>query len=137
MTVHFGARDVAASQLSQGQLSYLALVAVKHLGGTSGAVVFDEPELHLHPSLLVRAAWLLADIAEHRPVIVSTHADAFLDALEDPAKHVRVLTLDDQRRATVMRVDADQLEKWRKNYSTLSELRRGGLLDEVLVEVAS
>ncbi|MDP3233030.1 MAG: AAA family ATPase [Myxococcales bacterium] len=137
LTVRFGARDVAASQLSQGELSYLALVAVKHLGGTSGAVVFDEPELHLHPSLLARAAWLLADIAESRPVVVSTHADAFLDALEAPAQHVRVLTLDAQRRATVMRVDADQLEKWRKNYATLSELRRSGLLDEVLVEVAS
>lgn len=137
LTVRFGARDVPASQLSQGQLSYLVLVAVKHLGGRAGAVVFDEPELHLHPSLLARAAWLLADIAQHRPVIVSTHADAFLDALEDGARHVRVLTLDDQRRVSVMRVDEAQLRPWRENYSTLSELRRSGLLNEVLIEAAT
>ncbi len=137
LTVRFGARDVPASQLSQGQLSYLVLVAVKHLGGTTGAVVFDEPELHLHPTLLARAAWLLADIAQHRPVIVSTHADALLDALDDAARHVRVLSLDDQRRVSVKRVDDAQLQRWRQNYSTLSELRRGGLLDEVLIEAAT
>jgi len=136
LKVRFGIQDVPASQLSQGQLSYLALVAVKHLNSASAAVVFDEPELHLHPGLLVRAAWLLADIAKNRPVIVGTHADAFLDALDEPEKLVRVLTLGAHRQTLMSRIDGEQLSKWRTNYSTISDLRRGGLLEEVLEAAA-
>jgi predicted ATPase len=136
LKVRFGVRDVPASQLSQGQLNYLALVAIKHLDSASAAVVFDEPELHLHPGLLVRAAWLLSDIAKGRPVIVGTHADAFLDALDEPEKLVRVLTLGAQRQTLINRIDTEEFTKWRETYSTISELRRGGLLEEVLEAAA-
>lgn len=136
LRLHFGTREVPASQLSQGQLSYLLLVALKHLDHEASAVIWDEPELHLHPRLLTRAAWLFEEIAARRPVLVMTHADAFLDALDKPERFVRVLTLDASRRAVLNGIDADRLVEWRKMYHSLGEIRRDGMLPEILTSVS-
>lgn len=137
LRLHFGPREVPASQLSAGQLNFLALVAHKHLDFPASAVVWDEPELHLHPQLLARATWLLSAIAERRPVIVMTHADALLDALEEPERSVRVLSLNATRRTQVSELDGEALAKWRSTYRSIGELRRGGLITEVTRKVAS
>ena len=46
-------------------------------------VAIEEPEIHLHPSMVKRLAPVLAEIAskEDRRLIVSTHSEAFVVAL--------------------------------------------------------
>ena len=128
-----GLATIPASQLSDGQLSYLALVALTHLKEEACSVLlFDEPELHLHPGLLVRATWLFERLAERHPVILATHADAVLDALTDEAEAVRIVQLDGKRRTQILKLSGDRLKKWSEQYSTVSELRREGLLSDVV-----
>lgn len=123
---------VPVSQLSEGQLSYLLLVALAHLDQSSSALVFDEPELHLHPGLLVRATWLFERIAEKRPVILATHADALLDSLDSAERAVRVLELNEQRATVMRRLSHERLEVWRSRFESVGELRREGLLGDVV-----
>lgn len=122
---------VRSSQLSDGQLSYLALVALRHLNQSASLVLFDEPELHLHPSLLVHSTWLFKKLAERQPVVLATHSDAVLDTLADDPDSIRVVSLDSERRTQVRRLDREALKKWSSEYASVAELRREGLLDQV------
>jgi predicted ATPase len=132
LMLRIGDLDVGSSQLSDGQLAYLGLVALRHLADREATVVvFDEPELHMHPALVVRAAWLFEQLSKRTPVIVATHSEAFIDALGDPVKTMRVLEL--QNRKTVMRTLApEQLERWKDIYTSVGQARREGRLEDLL-----
>ena len=62
------------------QLLYMLTIA---LYSPFKIVAIEEPEIHLHPSMVRRLASVLAEIAtrEHRRLIVSTHSEAFVVAL--------------------------------------------------------
>lgn len=74
--------DVPAFSISGGMLAYLAFVALRHLPDPKRSLLaFDEPELHLHPDLVVRMVGLFEAIADSGPVVLATHSDRLLDAL--------------------------------------------------------
>lgn len=136
LVVSFETRDVPVSQLSEGQLVYLALVALKHLRRTTSVLLVEEPELHLHPSLVVRVGWLLEQLALMSPVLVTTHSDALLDALTDPAESVRVVALDPTKGTRVLRLSSERLAAWRAEFANagVGELRREYAFSDLLVE---
>lgn len=118
---------VFSAGLSDGQLTFLAFVALRHLDDSSTLLAIDEPEVHLHPALLARCTWLFESLSRKYPVILSTHADTILDVISEPASQVRVCSLDQSRAARLYRLDPKALERWRKKFSTLGEIRRAGL----------
>jgi predicted ATPase len=120
-------QPVSALTLSDGQLAYLAFVALAELSKDHGFVAFDEPESHLHPGLLVRVAWLLEELADSCPVVLATQSDRLLDALTEPAASVVLCELDETRATRLVRPDPAALEKWLKHYRGLGELRNQGL----------
>lgn len=105
-------QPLPASALSEGQLAYLAFVALSELGKTHAFVGFDEPESHMHPQLLVRVTWLLEELAGSCPVIVATHSDRLLDALSDPASSVVLCELDERRATRLLRPEPRALAEW-------------------------
>jgi predicted ATPase len=115
-----------AEALSEGQLSYLAFVALVELNQARSLLAFDEPEDHLHPALLSRVVWMLEDVASTCPVIVATHSDRFLDALADPASSVVLCELDEQRAMRVRRPNAERLAKWLESYRGFGAIRSEG-----------
>lgn len=123
----FGAdpdRPVAADRLSEGQLAYLCFVALCALG-PAGLVAIDEPELHLHPALVARVAWMLEELAMDAPVVIATHSNQLLDALGPDA---RVVLCDlDERRATRLRTPKpEQLKVWLAEFEGLGRIRQAG-----------
>lgn len=125
---------VPASSLSEGQLAYLAFVALAELAGERTFLAFDEPELHLHPELLVRVVWLLEEIAKTCPVVVSTHSDRLLDALSDPAAAVVLCKLDDHRATHLRSPDPAALAEWMEQYRGLGDIRSQGYARHVLTK---
>lgn len=121
---------VPASQLSGGQLSFLAMVALVYLREDDSVVLVDEPETHLHPAVLAALTALLVRLAEQHPVIVTTHADAVLDAV--PSEAIRVVVLNGQRAAEIHHLDHARLAKWREEFQSLGTIRREGVLSAVL-----
>ncbi|MFV8754279.1 AAA family ATPase [Nannocystaceae bacterium ST9] len=120
---------IPAASLSDGQLSWLAFVALARLDTKRSLLAIDEPELHLHPSLLGRVMSLLSGL--DGPVVLSTHSDRVLELLDDPADALRVCSLDGSK-AKVSRIDAAELPRWLEEFGDLGKLRESGYLPRVL-----
>ncbi|MBL8840565.1 MAG: AAA family ATPase [Planctomycetes bacterium] len=125
---------ITSTALSDGQLAYLAFVAFSRLDTPRSLVGFDEPELHLHPALLMRVLAGLESMAEKVPVVLATHSDRLLDALQHPERSVVLCTLDQERRTELRRPDAAKLASWLARYRGLGELRAEGYADLVMKE---
>jgi predicted ATPase len=123
-----------AADLSEGQLSYLAFVGLCELHNDRPVLAIDEPELHLHPALLARVAWMLEEASEKAPVIVATHSDRFLDALEDPAQSVVLCELDEHGGTRLARPDKGRLTEWLERYRGMGDLRAHGLEPHVFAQ---
>lgn len=119
-------RTIPIEVLSEGQLSFLLLIALVELDNARSILVFDEPEIHLHPQLLVNALYLFERAAESCPVILATHSDRLLDALEDPVKTAVLCELDEKGGTRLLRPDAGKLKLWLENYRGLGSLRAEG-----------
>lgn len=128
---------VPAFSLSDGVLSYLAFVALFRLEEGRTLLAFDEPELHLHPGLLMRVLGMLEVMSDRYPVVIATHSDRLLDGLTDPAKSVVVTELDERARTRLRRLDPEALSKWVVDYRGLGDLRADGELVSVLAEDAT
>jgi predicted ATPase len=120
------ASPVPVDALSDGQLAYLCFVALVELHEGRTLLSFDEPELHLHPGLVARVAWMLEEAAQHAPVIVATHSDRILDALSEPAKAVVLCELDENRATVLRRPNAERLAEWMERYRGLGSIRADG-----------
>lgn len=125
------AEGIPVSALSDGQISWLAFVAMVRLNETRSFLAIDEPELHLHPHLLRRTLDLLAGTKEKAPVLLATHSDRVLEMLPDPAESLRVCELDGSR-LVVRHLDKQQLPKWLEKFGNISEIRRLNRLEFVL-----
>lgn len=125
---------VPAFSLSDGVLSYLAFVALYRLDEGRTLLAFDEPELHLHPGLLMRVLGMLEVMSDRYPVVIATHSDRLLDGLSDPSRSVVVTELDERARTRLRRLDPDALAKWIVDYRGLGELRADGELISVLAD---
>jgi predicted ATPase len=123
-----GIGEVPAFSMSDGQLSYLALLGVLRLHRPSPAalVAFDEPDLHLHPSLARRLTSDLETFARSAPVLVATQSDAMLDALSEPARSSVLCDLDEHYATQLVRPDPESLRRWLEDYRGLGELRAAG-----------
>ncbi|WP_230631176.1 AAA family ATPase [Sphingomonas sp. Leaf37] len=74
-------RPLGASELSDGTLRYLLLVAALLSPRPPELMVLNEPEANLHPSLLPALARLLLASANTCQIIVVSHSGALIDAL--------------------------------------------------------
>jgi len=94
-------RPLEASELSDGTLRYLLLVAALFSPRLPPLLVLNEPENSLHPDLLAPLARLMAAVAERTQVWVVAHAQGLIDALAaTPA--CRLLLLEREQGATVL-----------------------------------
>lgn len=126
------AEPIPAANLSDGQLAWLAFVALAQMNSGRSLLAIDEPELHLHPALLGRVMAMLSSL-KGAPVVVSTHSDRVLEMLPDPASAVRVCALEPGGVASVTQLDADKLPRWLEEFGDLGNLRASGYLEHVLV----
>jgi predicted ATPase len=123
----FPGRKLFASEMSDGMIAYLCLLASVLHPGQQGVLGLDEPDANLHPSALRRFIALSHREHDGRSLAIVTHSNALLDELRDPAQSIRVVE-PTKTGARIRKLDAEALAAWRKDYA-LSELRRTGLLD--------
>ena len=84
-------RPLAASELSDGTLRYLLLVAALLSPRPPELMILNEPEASLHPSLLDALARLLRKAAEKCQVIVVSHSEPLVTALGQDEGAVKIL----------------------------------------------
>ena len=84
-------RPLGASELSDGTLRYLLLVAALLSPRPPELMILNEPEASLHPSLLDALARLLMKTAYQCQIVVVSHSDRLVEALAQDQRAVRVL----------------------------------------------
>lgn len=124
-------KPVSIDSLSEGQISYLAFVALAEFNEQRSLLAFDEPEIHLHPALLARVVSMLEEAALSRPLILATHSDRLLDALSEPANTVVLCELDDARVTRLQRPNPQRLAEWLETYRGLGSVRAEGYAPHV------
>jgi predicted ATPase len=112
--------------LSEGQLSFLVMLAVVELGAGRTLLALDEPDIHYHPELVVNLVQILEELATECPIIVATHSDRLLDAVSDPAGAVILCDLDKDGAARLHRPQPERLADWLESYRGLGALRAEG-----------
>jgi predicted ATPase len=131
-------RPIPLAHLSDGMLSYLAFVALFRLHATKPSLLaFDEPDLHLHPRLLMRVLDMFESMAREWPVLLATHSDRLLDGLTDPARSVVLCELNERGATRLIRPDPEALAKWLERYRGLGDIRGAGHAASVLTRVES
>jgi predicted ATPase len=106
------------SQLSDGTLRFIALTTALLQRNPPATILFDEPELGLHPYALNLFAGLVKKAAAKTQVIVSTQSAPLLDNFE--AEDIIVVERKEGA-STFERLSSDKLAEWLKDYS-LGEL---------------
>ena len=116
-------RPLYMHQLSEGTLRFLWLTALLSSRSLPAITLLDEPEVSLHPELLSLLAGLMREASTRTQLIVATHSDRLIRALEP--KEVVTFDLQDDGTATAAWADEHDLEEWLKEY-TLDEVWRLG-----------
>jgi predicted ATPase len=106
------------SQLSDGTLRFICMATALLQPLPPATMLFDEPELGLHPYSLNVMAGLLKQAADRTQVIVSTQSAPLLDHFEPED----IIVVDRKDGAsTFRRLEVDELSEWLEEYS-LGEL---------------
>jgi len=111
-----GERYVPASRLSDGTLRYMALAAILLDPEPPPLVVIEEPELGLHPDVVLGIGELLIQASERTQLVVTTHSRVLINALEDHASSVVVCEKRDGQ-TQMKRLYPERLEEWLEQYS--------------------
>jgi predicted ATPase len=91
MRQHGLLRALKAAELSDGTLRYLLLMAALLSPRPPALMVLNEPEASLHPDLLDPLARLVARAATRSQIILVSHAEALIAALEREARCEQIM----------------------------------------------
>ena len=111
-----GERYIPASRLSDGTLRYMALAAILLDPEPPPLVVIEEPELGMHPDVVLGIGEMLIQAAERTQLVVTTHSRVLVNALEDYASSVVICEKRDGQ-TEMKRLDPERLEVWLEKYS--------------------
>ncbi len=115
---------ISAMRISDGALRFLAILATLYAPTTPPLVCIEEPELGLHPDALSLLAELLVEASNRMQLVVTTHSDALLSALNDQVESVLVCE-NDGYGTKIKRLNAKRLAHWLDEY-TLGDIWRIG-----------
>ncbi|MBL8956548.1 MAG: AAA family ATPase, partial [Myxococcaceae bacterium] len=117
---------VPATRMSDGTLRWIALLAILLDPEPGGLVCIEEPEIGLHPDLMPKLAELLRVASGDRQLVVTTHSDTLIDALQDTPEAILVCERHGGS-TTIERLKQPALSEWMKKYSLGQLWTRGDL----------
>ena len=106
---------IPAPRLSDGTLRYLCLLAILCDPEPPPLICIEEPELGLHPDILPTIADLLLSASKRTQLIVTTHSDVLVDAMNDTPEVV-VVCSKEEGQTKMERLNPDELSVWLKKY---------------------
>ena len=113
--IHEKSGVIPATQLSDGILRYMCLLAVLCDPDPRPLVCIEHPELGLHPDIIPYFADLLEDASERTQLVVTTHSDFLVDALSDQPEAILVADRDENG-TSLERLDSGDLKLWLEEY---------------------
>ena len=121
-----GDYTIPASRLSDGSLRYLCLLAILLDPEPPAFIAIEEPELGIHPDLMPQIVDLMVDASSRTQLVVTTHNDTIVDALNDCPETV-VVCEKREGQTEFKRLDREELKQWLGKYR-LGELWTKGAI---------
>lgn len=115
-----------AKRLSDGTLRFLALAAILLQPDPPSLICLEEPELGMHPDMIRLVAGMIIDAATKTQLIVTTHSEHLLTALQDDFD--ALFSFDAGLAGSTVRCfSREEYKSWRQEH-TLGELWTSGEL---------
>ena len=115
VTMHEGDITIPAPRLSDGTLRYLCLLAILCHPNPPPLICIEEPELGLHPDMLLTLGKLLIEASERCQLIVTTHSGMLVDMMTDTPENV-VVCGKHEGKTSMRRLSKEKLDVWLKDY---------------------
>ena len=115
VTIQEEAGIIPATQLSDGALRYLCLLAVLCDPDPGPMVCIEEPELGMHPDIMPIVARMLLDASERTQLVVTTHSEMLVDSMTDHPEAILVACRGSNG-TRLERLSAENLKPWLKKY---------------------
>ena len=111
-----GSHAAPVKRLSDGTLRYLSLLAILCHPDPGPLICIEEPELGMHPDIVMTIANLLVEASEHTQLVVTTHSDFLVDVLTKQPESVFVAE-NDADGTQLERLEAEKIKPWLKDYN--------------------
>ncbi len=110
-----GQYNVPVNRLSDGTIRYICLLAILLDPEPPPFIAIEEPELGIHPDLMPRIVDLMIDASSRTQLVVTTHNDTIVDALNDRPESIIVCEKHDGQ-TEFNRLDRADLKHWLDKY---------------------
>lgn len=123
------------SEISEGILLFITLLAIIHQPNPAKIICLEEPEQHIHPRRLRSILDYLTDLAYHvaEPVqiLISTHSPYFLNYFKDRPEEVVIVDKKEGKTTFTSLLEHEYLFQDQKEELSLGELWFSGLVGGV------
>lgn len=119
-------RDSHASELSDGTLRFLLLIAILATPDPPSLIAIDEPETGLHPSMFPIIAEYAVEASTRTQVVFTTHSPQLLSAF-GKNRVTTTITGWENGETSLHTLDGEQLDYWLEDYSLGSLFESGQL----------
>lgn len=107
--------SVHVSNISDGTLRYLCLLSILHNPDRGKLVCIDEPEVGLHPDMIVNIANAIKEASEGSTIIISTHSENLLNYFD--VENLKVFDKNDFNATIVSSYSSAQFADWYEEFS--------------------
>ncbi len=115
--------SIHVSNISDGTLRYLCLLAIVCNPNRGKLICIDEPELGLHPDMILNLANAIKDAAATSTFVILTHSESLLNYFD--IENLRVFEKDEQNGTIVKSFSTDQFSEWYEDY-TIGQMWKQG-----------
>ncbi len=107
--------SVHVSNISDGTLRYLCLLAILFNPDRGRLICIDEPEVGLHPDMILNIANAIKEASEASTLIISTHSDNLLNYFE--VENLKVFEKNESNASEVNSYATAQFADWYEAFS--------------------
>lgn len=117
--------SVHITHVSDGTLRYLCLLAILFNVKPGSVICIDEPEVGLHPDMILNVSKAIKEASEKATLVVITHSTDILNYFE--LNQIRVFEKDDNNTTEVTKFKKSDFEGWYDEYLPGSMWKSGDL----------
>ena len=116
---------IPATQLSDGTMRFIALLAILCHPSPPELICIEEPEIGMHPDVMHLLANLLWEASERTQIIVTTHSPDLVDQFTEDPDVVMVCERGFDGDTQLNRLSCDRLKGWLDDYRLGQVWRKG------------
>lgn len=118
-------KSIHVTNLSDGTLHYLCLLSIFLNPERGSLICIDEPELGLHPDMILNIANAIKEVSEETQFVIATHSENILNAFD--LENILVFEKDRNNESIVNQFTEKDFEEWYEEFTTGQMWRQGDL----------